>query len=122
MKLGFFMFIKSIPFIIAYLIVIEILDSMPLVDGLAQLFLALFIIPILSINFMNKMTVASFFEFRILDSVFTNFGDYIKVILKSILLGLIFIIMILVLVGLPAGFFTQDMFLADFYRRRVKSN
>ena len=116
------MFIKSIPFIIAYLIVIEILDSMPLVDGLAQLFLALFIIPILSINFMNKMTVASFFEFRILDSVFTNFGDYIKVILKSILLGLIFIIMILVLVGLPAGFFTQDMFLADFYRRRVKSN
>ena len=66
------------------------------------------------------MTVNSFFEFRIMKYVFNNLGDYIMVLLKSILLGLIFFIMWIVLVGLPAGTFTKNIFLADFYRRRIK--
>jgi hypothetical protein len=41
-------------------------------------------------------------------------------ILKSILLSLIFLVMIIILVGIPAGTFTKNIFLADFYRRRVK--
>ncbi len=78
------------------------------------------LIPILAINFMNKETVGSFFEFSILKSVFNNFGDYIVVFLKNSLLGLIFAIMSIVLIGIPAGAFTKSIFIADFYRRRIK--
>ncbi len=85
-----------------------------------QLLISLFILPILTINFLKKETVGSYFEFNILKSVFDNLGDYVLVILKSILLGIIFLVMWVILVGIPAGSFTQNMFLADFYRRNVK--
>jgi len=120
-KLGFVMFIKSLPFVIAYSIVLSLLDiSILWVEVPVRIFADLFILPILFIHFFNRETVKSLFEFKILKSIFTNIGDYIITLLKSILLGIIFLVMIIVLVGLPAGAFTQDMFLADFYRRRVK--
>lgn len=121
LELGFFMFLKAIPFIIAYSIIGAILDKIdPWMAGLANFFIGLFVVPILAINFMNKETVGSFFEFKILNSVFNNLGDYVVVLSKSILLSIIFVIMIVVLVGLPAGTFTKNIFLADFYRRKVK--
>ena len=121
LELGFFMFLKAIPFIIVYIIIGAILDKTdPGMAGLARFFIGLFIVPILAINFMNKETVSSFFEFKILKSVFDNFGDYVVALLKDILLSIIFVIMIIVLVGLPAGTFTKNIFLADFYRRKVK--
>lgn len=115
------MFIKSLPFVLVYIIIIAILNKIDSqVTGLVNFFLGLFVIPILSINFMNKETVESFFEFEILKSVFDNLGDYVVVVFKSILLSIIFFVMIIVLVGLPAGSFTENIFLADFYRRKVK--
>ncbi|MBL7101059.1 MAG: DUF4013 domain-containing protein [Nanoarchaeota archaeon] len=121
LKFGFMMFLKSIPFIIAYIIVGAILGGIsPWLRGLAELFLSFFVIPILVIHFFNKETVGSFFEFKILKSVFNNLGDYVVVLLKSILLSIIFVIMWIVLVGIPAGTFTKNIFLADFYRRKVK--
>ena len=119
--LGFFMFIKALPFIISYAALMGILMIVsPWVRGLTQFFVGLFVVPILVINFMNKQTVGSFFEFRIISSVFDNLGDYIVTMLKSILLQIVFALMIIILVGLPAGMFTKNIFLADFYRRRVK--
>ena len=121
LELGFFMFLKSIPFMIVYIIITAMIDKTdPLVAGLADSFIGLFVVPILAINFMNKETVNSFFEFKILKSVFDNFGDYVVATLKSILLNIIFVIMIVILVGIPAGTFTKNIFLADFYRRKVK--
>ena len=120
-KLGFFMFIKSIPFILVYSIIISIFNLItPWAGGLANFFIGLFVLPILTINFMNKETVGSYFEFNIIKSVFNNLEDYVVALLKSILLGLVFLIMIIVLVGLPAGSFTKSIFFADFYRRKVK--
>ena len=120
-KLGFFMFIKSIPFLIAYGLVLGLITALsPWVRGLAEFFLSLFVLPILAINFMNKQTIESFFEFKILKSVFNNLSDYVMALLKSILLGIIFLLMWIILVGIPAGSFTKNIFLADFYRRRVK--
>ncbi len=119
--LGVMMLIKALPFIIVYSIIIGILNIInPWARGLADFFLSLFVIPILTINFLNKETVGSFFEFKIIKHVFNNLGDYIVAVLKSILLCMVFLIMIIVLVGIPAGIFTQNMFLADFYRRKVK--
>lgn len=121
LKLGFFMFIKALPFVIVYMIVAGTLSKMNSgLGGLINFFLAFFVAPILGVNFMNKETVNSLFEFRIVKSVFNNLGDYVTTMLKSMLLGLIFALMMIILVGIPAGAFTKNIFLADFYRRRVK--
>ena len=119
-KFGFFMFIKSLPFVIAYVIVYMLLSFVPYVGFLANLFISLFIVPILGINFFYKETVEAYFEFSKVRSVFDHFEDYFIALIKSIGLGIIFLLMIIVLVGLPAGAFTKNIFLADFYGRKVK--
>ena len=119
--LGFFMFIKAIPFVISYIAVTLILERVdPRIAGVTNLLIGLFIVPVLNINFMNKQTVESFFEFKILKAVLNNLGEYIIIMLKSLVLQLIFGIMSIILIGIPAGVFTKSIFLADFYRRRVK--
>jgi hypothetical protein len=121
MKLGFFMFLKAIPFMLAYLVVFGILGAISSgLGGFVEFFFGLFAAPILGVNFMRKETIESLFELNIVNSVFQNLGDYLLAILKSIGLALIFIAMIIVLVGLPASVFTKNIFIADFYRRRVK--
>lgn len=127
LKLGLFMFLKAIPFTIAYMLfsigLSKLISILGMPDGLSALIhlpISLFVIPILTINFLNKETVGSFFELGILRYVFANLGDYILAMLKSVLLGIIFFIMIIVLVGIPAGAFTKNIFLADFYGRKVK--
>ncbi|MBW2977873.1 DUF4013 domain-containing protein [Candidatus Woesearchaeota archaeon] len=117
--LGFIMFIKSIPFMIVLGILNSVLGRTPM-GFLGILFLLIFVVPILAVNFFNKETVASYFEVKKLAPVFNNLGEYIMVILKSILLKIIFFVMIIILVGLPAGAFTKNIFIADFYRRYVK--
>jgi hypothetical protein len=52
--------------------------------------------------------------------VFDNLGDYVVALLKTIALRAIFLLLIIVLVGIPAGAFAQNIFIADFYRRYVK--
>ena len=120
LNLGFFMFLKAIPFIIVIMIVNVILDAIPVIGAIGSLFVYLFVVPLLSINFFVKETVASYFEFNIIKLVFNNLGDYVVVILKSIALGIIFLILYIVLVGIPANSFTKNIFFADFYRRYVK--
>ncbi len=120
LELGFFMWLKSIPFSLVYFIVIFVLTLITPWFRFVNLFFSLFILPILYVHFMNKETVASLFEFKIVKPVFIHFGDYILVLLKDILVGLVFLVMILILVGIPAGAFTKNMFIADFYRRRIK--
>ena len=120
LNLGFFMFFKSIPFIIVLTFVNFIIIFIPFIGILGSWFISLIIVPVLAINFFNKETVSSYFEFDKVKYVFENFGDYIIALLKTIALRIIFGIMILILVGFPAGAFTQDIFMADFYRRFVK--
>lgn len=121
MILGVLMFVKSIPFILVYMVILVIVDIIgPWTGGLTRFILEFFVVPILTINFLNKMTVSSFFELHIISSVFNNLGDYIIMALKSILLFIIFLFMSIILIGIPAMVFTQNIFIADFYRRHVK--
>jgi len=121
MKFGFFMFLKAIPFMLAYVIVTSILGAISYsLGGLVEFLLAVFVVPMLAINFMKKETIESFFEFDVLRPIVDNFKDYVVTVLKSIGLAIIFFVMIIVLVGIPASVFTKNIFLADFYRRRVK--
>jgi len=119
-KLGFFMFLKMIPLIIVIVIVNVVVGLVPVAGFIANLFINLFIIPILVINFFNKETIESCFELGKIQYVFDNIVEYLIAILKSIALAVIFIIMSVILVGIPANSFTKNIFLADFYRRYVK--
>jgi len=116
LRLGFMMFLKSIPFIAVYAFLLLVLGAIAgflgiqnqeLFVDLINMLLALFVIPMLVINFINKQTIDSYFELEIIKSVFNNFGDYVLALLKNILLSIIFLIMWIILVGLPAGTFTK---------------
>lgn len=121
LKLGFFMFLKTIPLIVAYIVIIMIAEKIgTTVSSAVSFVIGFFMLPILFMNFFNKQTVASLFEFKITSSVFNNLGDYFMVMLKSIGLGIVFLLMWIVLIGIPAGSFSKNIFLADFYRRNVK--
>ncbi|MBW2996649.1 DUF4013 domain-containing protein [Candidatus Woesearchaeota archaeon] len=117
LKLGFFMFLKAIPFMIVYGGLQAMLGLMKFSGTMVSILIGIFIVPMLAMNFFNKETVGAFFEFSKIGPVFQNIGDYIIIMLKSIALQIIFIIMIIVLVGIPAGAFTKNIFVADFYRR-----
>lgn len=121
MKLGFFMFLKGIPFMLVVLVVLGSFYALdPALESVIETLLSIFIFPILGIHFANKQTVGALFEIEILGSVFKNFGDYLVALLKEIGLMIVFVIMAIVLVGIPALAFTQNIFFADFYRRKVK--
>jgi len=120
LKLGWFMFLKAIPFFIAYIIASMILVGIEPNFTFVTFLFNLLVFPILTINFIKKMTIESFFEFKVAKAVFQNFEDYLMALLKSIGLGIIFLLMYIVLVGIPAGQFTKNIFFADFYRRNVK--
>lgn len=120
LELGFFMFLKYIPFSLAYGVTVLFAQHLDWLGSLAIIFIVIFVLPMLAINFIKKGTVASSFEFKVLGPVFENVGDYLVALLKTILIGLVFGLMILILVGYPASMFTQYIFLADFYRRHIK--
>ena len=121
LKLGAIMFIKSVPFIVVCIVIMAIADNTyPIVLICIEFVLGFFIMPILFIHFCNKETAESLFDFKIIKIIFINLEDYIMTMLKSILLSVIFLIMAVFLVGIPAGMFTRRIFIADFYRRNVK--
>ena len=121
LSLGFHMLIKAIPFIIAYAVFLSILSKLGILGVLVSILVGFIVLPMLYINFIHKQTVASLFEFDVLKAVFENIEDYSIAIGKSVLLGIIFLVMSFVLIGIPAGSFTKNIFLADFYRRKIKS-
>jgi len=121
LKLGFSMFLKALPFAIVYMIFLTVVGIMS--QNLLQIvnfLFSCFVIPLLGVNFMKKQTVEAYFEFKILNAMKENLGDYIVMILKTYALTIIFGIMIVVLIGFPALMFTGSIFIADFYRRYVK--
>jgi len=118
--LGILMFFKSVPFAIAITVVYFIVGVIPFFGILGNLFIAIFVVPILTINFFNKQTVESYFELKKVNAVFSNLGEYIIAVLKTIAIKVIFFLMIIVLIGIPAGAFAKNIFMADFYRMYVK--
>jgi len=72
LELGFWMFIKMIPLMAAYMAVQFVTVRLPVIGRLVMLFISLFVLPILVINFFNKETVESCFELRKVKPVFEN--------------------------------------------------
>ena len=119
--LGFSMFLKSLPFYIVY---IALLAGIMMIDediaNILSILLGFFVLPILNVNFYRKQTVGSYFDFGKLGYVMDNIGDYIVTMLKQYATYIIFLVLSIVLVGIPALYFTSLIFAANFYGRFVE--
>lgn len=121
LKLGFSMFMKYLPLVIILLITNYAVNHTNLTLGLLiQLLLSLFVLPLLIANFMRKKTIGSCFEFGVLNVIKENPGDYIIAILKQYALTIIFLILSIILIGIPALLFTNTIFMANFYGRNIE--
>ena len=121
LKLGFITFLKALPFYIVYAIVVSAATYVSAnLGSLVNLLLAFFVIPILAVNFFRKQTIESFFEFDVLNIVKDNLGDYIVTVLKQYVLSIGFLILSIVLIGIPALLFTNSIFIANFYGRYIE--
>ncbi len=120
LKLGIITFLKSIPFIIVCAIVIFATSYINGTLGIITLLLVLFVAPILVINFFRKQTIESFFEFSILSVIKDNLGDYVMAVLKQYALTIVFLILSIVLIGIPAMYFTSSIFIANFYGNYIE--
>ncbi len=121
LKLGFMVFLKALPFYIVYVIILFAATYVSEAFGnLVSLLLGFFVIPMLAVNFFRKQTIESFFEFGVLNVVKENIGEYIITVLKQYALIIIFMVLSIVLVGIPAMFFTNSIFVANMYGRLVE--
>ncbi len=120
LKLGVIMFLKSIPFIVALVIVFLVVSYINSTLGIICLLLVMFITPILIVNFFRKQTIESLFEFDILKVVKDNFGDYVMAFLKQLVLSIIFLILSVILIGIPALYFTNSIFIANLYGNYIE--
>jgi len=121
LKLGFITFLKALPFYILYIAIVFAATFVnETLGNLVNFLLGFFVVPILVVNFFRKQTIESFFEFQLLDIVRGNPGDYVLAVLKQYALIIIFAILSIVLIGIPAMFFTNSIFIANLYGRLVE--
>ncbi|MPM83643.1 hypothetical protein SDC9_130712 [bioreactor metagenome] len=121
LKLGFMVFLKSLPFYIVYIIILfAALYVNETFGNIFSFLLGFFVVPMLAVNFFRKQTVESFFEFSVLNVIRDNLGEYIVTVLKQYALVIIFMILSIVLVGIPGMLFTNSIFVANMYGRLVE--
>lgn len=121
LKLGFMVFLKALPFYIAYMVILSAAMYVnETLGSIINLLLGFFVIPLLAVNFFRKQTIESFFEFDLLNIVRDNPEEYIITVLKQYALVIIFAVLSIVLVGIPAMFFTNSIFVANLYGRLVE--
>lgn len=121
LKLGFSMFLKSLPFYIVYAVLVAgimVIDED--IANILSFLLGFFVLPILSVNFYRKQTVGSYFDFGKFGYVMNNIGDYIITMLKQYATSIIFLVLSIVLIGIPALYVTSMIFAANFYGRFVE--
>lgn len=122
LKLGFWMLLKSIPFYTVYCIPIVLVTIYNETAGdILNLLLGFFMLPVLTTNFYRKQTVESFFEIGKLKCITNNLGDYLAVMIKQYVLLIVFLILTIILVGIPALYFAGMIFAANFYGRIVEN-
>lgn len=119
LKLGIAMFVKALPFYVVYFLILSaVIYLNDTLGSLIQL-LAMFIVPLLAVNFFRKQTISSFFEFDVLNVARDNLGEYITTVIKQIVLSIIFAILSLLIIGIPAFYFTSSIFIANFYGKFI---
>lgn len=123
-KQGFIIFLKMIPIFIVFMIISGLLEFIPIIGWLAQLAVSILFYPYLIINLVATDDIAASFEFKKVWKVVVedNLKDYLIVMLKSFVYGLLYGLLSIVLVGIPCSLFGRQYFLCDFYAKTSKTN
>lgn len=113
-KEGLFVLVFMIP----TFIVMGMISAIPLIGPVAYAVVSFGLVPWLSMNFFMKESFESLWEikkaYRI---VSTNIVEYLFAMLKTILYTIVYLVMCIVLVGIPCLAFGNNFFLAEFYRK-----
>lgn len=113
-KSGFWVFLMLIPLYV----VAGALSWLPIVGWMIAIVLNLFFVPYLVTNFLVKGEFKASFEVsKAAAQVFNNIGDYVMAMLKTLAFCILYGLLSIVLVGIPALEFGHMFYLADFYRR-----
>ncbi len=120
MKEGFLALVFIIPLVLLFMVGMMI----PFVSYFIMLVYVV-CIPMLIINYAVERKFMALFDFKkVFDMIFSDFGDYVWTYLKSILLGLVWVLcsipVITLIATMPAMMFSQHYFIADFYARHKK--
>ncbi|MBI5881315.1 DUF4013 domain-containing protein [archaeon] len=119
--LGLMMFIKMLPFCILLGIVSWILRLVPVAGAIAYGLIVLLIVPYLTINLFVTEKFASLFEFsKAVKVVANNFKKYVIALLLSLFYGAVYVVLSIVLVGIPCLMFGKSYFMVEFYRTAKK--
>ncbi|MBW3004902.1 DUF4013 domain-containing protein [Candidatus Woesearchaeota archaeon] len=102
-------------------VIVQIAIRIPIVGWIIYIYVML-IVPILAINYAVKRRFGAFFDIGLATKmVFGHFGAYIVLILKTIVVGLFWLLcsipIITLIWTLPAMQFSSGFLLAQFYRK-----
>jgi hypothetical protein len=121
MKKGFFLLVYMIPIFV----VIGLLNLVPFIGPIAIFLLGLFLLPMLYLQYCKNENFMEGYQVKsAINIVFNNIWDYILMILKSLLVGVVFVVasvfIITLIVTLPALVFSKQFLIVDFYNRNSK--
>jgi hypothetical protein len=79
--------------------------------------MSLFLAPYLTLNLMVTEKFASLFEFsKVVKVIFGNFKKYVIALLMTLFYCTVYVLLSVVLVGIPCLAFGSQYFLVEFYR------
>ncbi len=105
-------------FMIPTFIVFGIIGSIPFLGNLASVFLSVFLVPWITINFFIKGNFMALWEIKkAFNLVFDNIKEYLFAYIKTIMYGIIYGILSLILIGIPCAVFGRLYYLTAFYKK-----
>lgn len=114
LKEGFMVFIYMIP----TMVILYVLMLIPIVGGLVGVFVELFILPWLIINFYVKSDFNALWELnKCFDKVFKNIETYLIALAKTMIYMVIYGLLSIILIGIPGYAFGSLYFMAEFYNK-----
>lgn len=103
-------------YLIPLFIVLLLINWIPVVGGIIAFFVWIVFVPYLVLNlFVKEKVEASFDVVKTWKVVMGNFEEYIIALLKTLGFALIYLILCLVLVGIPCLMFGKGYYMAEFY-------
>jgi hypothetical protein len=115
--LGFIIFVKMLPLCILLGVVSWILLLIPVAGAIAYGLIVLFIVPYLAINLMVTEKFSSLFEFsKAAKAVMDKPKKYAIALLLTLFYAAVYVVLSIVLIGIPCLLFGKGYFLVEFYR------
>ncbi len=110
--------LKLFVYMLPLYILISLISLIPWIGSVLNFFLSWFLLPYMVVHVIAKESFAASFDFgtwwRV---VIGNFKEYLFAWFKTLVYGIAYLLLSIILVGLPGLIFGSYIYYADFYRR-----